>query len=273
MKNNITFLFVVLCFFTATNPLYAQWIQTSGPYGGEVNSFAVLGTNLFAGISRGGVFLSTNNGSLWTEVNSGLTATDVQSLAVSGTNLFAGTLGGGVFLSTNNGATWAAVNSGLTGTDVYSLAVSGANLFAGTSIGVFRSTNNGTQWTVANTGLTHVNVFAVSGANLFASDGSSNVFRSTDNGTSWIAVTSSWFGNSVASLVANSTNLFVGPRGSALFAPRTTVRVGRPSIQLREAQMFPVSLSVARISLRGMAMAAFFFPRTTGQPGLRRVPG
>ena len=75
---------------------HAQWVQTNGPYGGMIISFAVSGTNLFAG-TGGGVFLSTNNGTSWTEVNNGLTNTHVYTLAVSGTNLFAGTLGGGVW--------------------------------------------------------------------------------------------------------------------------------------------------------------------------------
>jgi hypothetical protein len=50
-------------------------------------------TNLFAG-SGVGVFLSTNNGTNWTAVNTGLTRPIVHALAMSGTNLFAGTRGG-----------------------------------------------------------------------------------------------------------------------------------------------------------------------------------
>ena len=65
-----------------------------------VRSLAVSGTNLFAGTQAGGVFLSTDNGSSWTAVNSGLTNRSVLSLAVSGSNLFAGTDGGGVFINT-----------------------------------------------------------------------------------------------------------------------------------------------------------------------------
>jgi len=37
-----------------------------------VYSLAVNGSNLFAGTERGGVFLSTNNGTSWTAVNTGL---------------------------------------------------------------------------------------------------------------------------------------------------------------------------------------------------------
>jgi len=95
----------------------------------------VSGSNLFAGTWGGGVFLSTNNGTSWTAVNTGLTDRDVFALAVSGSNLFAGTWGDGVFLSTHNGTSWTAVNTGLTNRDVSALAVSGSNLFAGTDYG------------------------------------------------------------------------------------------------------------------------------------------
>ena len=87
------FLLVAFCLFTNTNPLHSQWIQTNGPYGGDVYCFAVSGTNLFAGTGDG-VFLSTDNGTSWTQASTGLTSTLVSALAVSGTNLFAGTDGG-----------------------------------------------------------------------------------------------------------------------------------------------------------------------------------
>ena len=126
-------IFLVLLF--EINPVLAQWVQTNGPYGGIIYSFAVgpSGTNLFAG-TFGGVFLSTDNGSSWTAVNTGLMDPFVDALAVSGPNLFAGT-GGGVFLSTNNGSSWTAVNNGLTSTFVRAFAVSDTSLFAGTSGG------------------------------------------------------------------------------------------------------------------------------------------
>jgi len=62
-----------------------------------VNDIVVSGTNLFAGTSYDGVFLSTDNGDNWIEVNSGLTTTDVNAMAVSGTNLIAGTWGSGAW--------------------------------------------------------------------------------------------------------------------------------------------------------------------------------
>src|SRR5262245_49489058 len=123
MKTLVKFLLLMLSFqLCERNPLFAQWIQTNGPYGGYVNCFEVSGTNLFVG-TYGGVFISTNNGASWTSVNTSLTSLVVTSLAISGTNLFAGTYYGGVYLSTNNGTSWTAVNNGLTTSSVHSLAV------------------------------------------------------------------------------------------------------------------------------------------------------
>jgi hypothetical protein len=35
---------------------HAQWVQTNGPYDHTIYSFAVIGTNLFAGTDGGGVW-------------------------------------------------------------------------------------------------------------------------------------------------------------------------------------------------------------------------
>nr|NIW44264.1 hypothetical protein [Gammaproteobacteria bacterium]NIX01538.1 hypothetical protein [Phycisphaerae bacterium] len=124
-------LFACLLSLLHISTVCAQWIQT-GPYGGDIRSFAVSGSYLFAGTYGNGVLLSTNGGSSWTQVNNGLTNMYVFAFAVSDTNLFAGSDGGGVFLSTDNGSSWTAVNTGLTYPYIRALAVSGTNLFAGT---------------------------------------------------------------------------------------------------------------------------------------------
>ena len=68
----------------------AQWVQTNGPSGWNVVSFAVSGANVFAGTVGGGVFLTSDNGAHWNAVNNGLTDMNVWALAVSGANVFAG---------------------------------------------------------------------------------------------------------------------------------------------------------------------------------------
>lgn len=183
-KFNILFFFL---FADAVSVCNAQWVQTTGPYGGTINCFAVssngIDTNLFTGTERG-VFLSTNNGTNWTAVNTGLTDTSVLSLAVSGANLFAGTgniTTGGIFLSANSGMSWTEVYDI---PSVQAIAVTGTNLFAGTLRGLYLSTNNGTLWTI--TGLTKpVRRIAVTDTNLFAYYGlflETGILLSNDNG-------------------------------------------------------------------------------------------
>jgi|GEM_PF-2489141 len=97
MKNFSLFLVLLLSVVLISPPKSnAQWVQTNELLGAEINCFAVSGENLFAGTYKG-VFLSTNNGTSWTEVSSGLTNISVLSLAVSGTDLFVFT-GSGVFV-------------------------------------------------------------------------------------------------------------------------------------------------------------------------------
>jgi hypothetical protein len=182
----------------------------------HVYALAVSGMNLFAGTGDAGynnelaaghgVFLSTNNGTSWTKVNTGLMDTSVYAFAVDsngagGTNLFAGT-NGGVFLSTNNGTNWTPASTGLKyvrSLSVFPHEASGTHLFAGMltlGAGVFLSTNNGTSWAKVGLGLaSYVPALAVSGTSLFAgtcqylkAGPPIGVLLSTNNFAGWIAV-------------------------------------------------------------------------------------
>jgi photosystem II stability/assembly factor-like uncharacterized protein len=210
----------------------AQWLPTNGPYGSTINSLAVSGTALFAG-GASGVLRSTDNGTNWTSINSGLSFglsdSSVNALAVSGINLFVSTGSGslygsgGLFRSANNGTSWTAVNTGLLnyfGHSAYvnSLYVSGKSLFAGTNGGIYLSTDDGATWTSANAGMplySTVSAFAVSGSNLFAAAGVYGMYLSTDNGTTWMPDSSGLmdsYGHTVepSSLAVSGTNLFAG---------------------------------------------------------------
>lgn len=59
-----------------------------------VDALAVSGTNLFAGINGGGLFLSTDSGSTWIDVDG---PGYVYALAISGGNLFAAAWTGAVW--------------------------------------------------------------------------------------------------------------------------------------------------------------------------------
>jgi hypothetical protein len=194
----------------------AQWVATSGPFGGSVRKLVAIGTNLFAATENVGVSFSTNNGTNWTVVNTGLPASPfVHSLVASGTNLFASVSSRGVYLSTNNGTNWTEVNNGLTDTRVMALDVSGTNLFVATLGGIFGSTNNGTSWTLVSTDLmsTSVPSLAISGTNVFAGTDGRGVFLSTNNGVNWAAVNNGFptpTTTTVHSLLVNGANVFAG---------------------------------------------------------------
>jgi hypothetical protein len=198
----------------------------------SVNSLAISGSNIFAGVSESGVYLSTNNGANWTQVNNGIPLNSyVYSLTVSGTNIFANisayTGGSGIYLSTNNGTNWTQVNNGIPpNTNVLSLAVRGSNIFAGTSRGIFLSTNNGTNWTSINNGLTDsltISSLNVSGNNIYAGTAgqypiwwvpgrySEGVFISTNNGTNWVQANNGLPLNyGIHSLAVSGNSVFAG---------------------------------------------------------------
>ena len=187
----------VLAFILSTNtyaqqtPLPGQWLPTTLAVEHKVRALALSGTTLFAG-TNSGVWSTTDNGTTWTQVNSGLTTTDVRALVASGTTLYAGTNGGGVFRSSDNGATWTATNTGLTNLTVLSLAANGTDVYAGTNgSGVFRL--NSTTWTAVNTGLSEtaqVHCVFINGNDVFAGgrlvvNDSRHIYRSSDKGAKW----------------------------------------------------------------------------------------
>jgi photosystem II stability/assembly factor-like uncharacterized protein len=206
----------------------ASW-QAVGLQQKWVWSFAISGTNVFAGTSGYGVFLSIDNGITWQAVNSGLTHSVVFSLAVSGSNVFAGTRNtdasgtspdSGVYVSTDNGTTWKGASSGLTNHTVRALAVIDTNLFAGTDgDGVFRSTDAGVSWQAVNSGLTSpgykgIQTLAVSGSKIFAGT-RWGLFMSSNNGTSWTQTAST--NTEVFALAASGPNVFASTNGDGVF--------------------------------------------------------
>ncbi len=231
-------------------------VVAAPPFG---SSIAVSGMNLFAGNSSG-VSLSTDNGTSWTVINTGLTNTTVNALAAIGTNLFAGT-DDGVYLATKYSSNWTA--SGLTNTKINTLAVNGENLFAGTEAsGVLLSTNNGVNWnTINTTGLPNevLKLFA-SGTNLYANARPVNVheqiYRSIDNGASWNLDTNGlgWGGAHVLSFAASGTNIFIA-NGRGVFRSSgngtgwTAMNTGLPVTTYDPGYGYPIRTSINVLSL------------------------
>lgn len=261
MKNSISILLVSIL-LSLPYRAGAQWVQTGGPPGGYVLSFALSGTNIFAGTMGGGVFRSDDNGMTWKAHSSGLSSNcSVSCLAVSETKVFAGTFDDGVFVSADNGASWTAANSGLTGHDVYALAVSGKNVFAGLwHEGIFLSTDDGTSWTAVNSGLASkrwagITVYCLlaAGTNVYAGT-NSGLFRSVDHGRSWTAASSGMrLGTSVHQLVVSGPNLIALNYG---YGARVYLSKDYGANWTEITSRFPAHTDVGYFAVRGTDLLA-----------------
>jgi hypothetical protein len=209
----------IVCVLLFSNLLNAQWIQTGSGNFGKVNKITVSGTNIYlAGVN--GIYISTDNGTNWTQPNSTFTSSSIWCVETSGTYLIAGTNGDGAYISSNNGTSWTSINKGLGNLYVLCLlAVSDTNIFAGTwGGGIYRTTNRGTSWSSVNSGLTNstVNALAVSGTTLFAGTDGSGVFHSTNNGANWSAVNTGVTNNTINTFTVSGTDIFFGANSGSV---------------------------------------------------------
>lgn len=202
-----TILAIVVSIFCAwSNIAHAQWVQANtGLPINEVNSFATIGTTIFASTGNisgngQGVYKSVDNGNNWTASNSGLVSLDTRKIiavedtlfvAIAGTNL----TDGGIYKSIDKGATWTASNNGLLRNIAYSIVHLNGILYTGISApssqkAVYTSSDYGRNWTITNSTVLNNNtiksIVKVGGNILAASDGGTRgVYISKDNGATW----------------------------------------------------------------------------------------
>jgi photosystem II stability/assembly factor-like uncharacterized protein len=183
----------------------AQWTQTNGPYGGNVNCFAKFDSVLYSGLSGAGVFKSINNGDSWININNNLSDLNVNAIIISGSNIFIGCQG--IYLSSNSGNSW--IFSGLGECGITSFASIGSYIFAGSGCGVYLTTNNGVNWVSKNNGLinTYVRCITVSEGKIYA--GTDNgLYVSSNYGDNWQSLYSS--STFISSVAVSNQNIYLG---------------------------------------------------------------
>src|SRR5690606_40348903 len=123
-----------------------NWVTVNGSLTNPLAISLAINSDdhIFAGLDGlfglAGVIRSTDNGTNWTILSNGFTATNnVNALAInSNGHVFAGTYGDGIFRSTDNGDSWSPV---LNSTHTVSLAFNSNDiLFAGHFLGDRKST-------------------------------------------------------------------------------------------------------------------------------------
>jgi photosystem II stability/assembly factor-like uncharacterized protein len=184
------------------------WQDSGGPAACDVSAMladdAQPGT-VYAGLTTGAVYLSTDRGQTWTLAGSLPKGGSVNALVQDPENaarLFAAT-SSGAFLSKDRGATWKDLQVGGTaGIPVLSLSIDPwkpSVLIAGTrGRGMFRSTDGGASWspvvsptdaTLSFADVYDIDIDLQKPDVLYAAISGAGVARSTDAGISWTRLT------------------------------------------------------------------------------------
>ena len=247
----------------------ATWTNLPGPFAGplgvttggsSIGSLAVHPTNgqiLLAGVSgagsTGGIYRSTNGGTSWTRITSGLPnlpGTGVVFDPTNGNNAYAAigysasNASNGVYKSTNAGVAWTSsllANSAPAGRIAIAISASTpatlyasvANATDGSLFAMYKSINSGGGWTQLTSAPNFCNpqcwydmalavapnnanvVYGV-GAFQYSNNSPATVVRSTDGGTTW----------SILGTGANATTVHTDGHAAAFSADSSTLYVG-----------------------------------------------
>ncbi len=234
-----------VCLFLFTAIAFSQssfWVPTAGPLHISVSAMAINSQgDVFAGTYTRGIYLSTNNGGSWGQVNNGLPLSRVYAIAVSQAQrnhdyVFVATRATGVYRSSDKGASWYPAGLADDSTYIEALATDqDGNLYASSHhtwnniSTIYRSTNNGSTWMnmYLENPLVHTNIPFIlaptSGkytGNIFAGT-NWGVYRSTDDGISWGRVVPTGSNFQVNSFAVNYRgDMYAAATDSAVYKSR-----------------------------------------------------
>ena len=194
-----------------------DWSELTIPDGENefrVISMAASDTNIVAGTDSRGLFLSTNNGVTFTQLNNVFKSEGVLAVAAKGSNIFAGTYVG-FYYSPNFGAFWNLINSSVINSHITSILFYGNNIYAG-GMGIYISTDNGNSWSKLLSSAAVINKLAVCGNYLYASLYGGGIYRSTNDGHNWLPVNKGLTDLYVNDLVVYGENIILGTGKSSL---------------------------------------------------------
>ena len=188
-----------------------------------ISGVTIIDDRLYIGrYSQESVFVSTDNGKSWTQIDSGLTARGGPRLFASGTTLFA-QMRRHVFRLEAGENSWTELiikdpwKKKAVESDITKFVVSGEMVYAATADGnLFRSTDMGGWWESIKHPMMHDldgKLAALGNTVCYIGSGSTDgrVFRSTDAGNSWTMYNSNLTNQEILSITALSEKtLYVG---------------------------------------------------------------
>ncbi|MBK9098953.1 MAG: hypothetical protein IPM14_12690 [bacterium] len=227
--------------------------------------------NTIMSCNDGGIWLSTNSGNSFTNLNQTLTLTQFYRIAASPfspSRILGGTQDNGT-QQTYSALNWAAAYGGDGGEVCFNPF--NANFILGETQngGIFRTINGGTSWSSATSGIsTSENVAWV--APIIAHptiDGTfyvarQRVYRSTNNGGSWTAISANVYGTSAVREMAISksnplimyatsgASILLSTDGGATFTNKTS---GLPARTITSVNIHPTDENIALITFSGFS--------------------
>jgi photosystem II stability/assembly factor-like uncharacterized protein len=217
MKRIITLILLLVLLNTFNS--FSQWQRIGNGLHGNgyyvtITSLSANGSNIYAGTGGSGVFLSTNNGNLWTHI--GLIDDIINTVTVNGSDLWASTLVHGIYLSTDNGKNWYNKSDWLSDFNVYCIVISGDYIFAGTASSMCLSTDKGLRWNDKNKGLTCSKIHSILIKDTLIFAGSEQgIFLSTDHGNNWIGKGLELY--DIVSITRNGNKIYAGSGTNGIF--------------------------------------------------------
>jgi ligand-binding sensor domain-containing protein len=221
---------------------------------------------LYAGAVGDGMFRSSDTGSTFTAVNTGLSDSagfpsfNTLCVTAAGATVYAATYDRGLFVTTDFGATWTQSSAGLQTVSVTGLAAfpnptGGSYVLAATTGRTSSlSQNSGATW--GTMGIGGINSLAAyknanGGYDLFAGTGVKGIYHSTDNGAHWSQVNSG---------LTDSTIRVVAKSGALLFAG--TVNAGAFRSSDNGSTWTPVNSGLTSVHVMSFAVDTFSAPGT-----------
>jgi photosystem II stability/assembly factor-like uncharacterized protein len=193
--------------------------QSIGP-DSIVFRIAIDGNAIYSLTNHNFVNLSTNGGTDFKVINSGLNTTmkSVRSIAVHNGNVYIGTVQNGIYLTTDIGLNWKKVSD--TPSDFFEV-IDNKVISAASGYGVQLTTDNGVTWKAGTPNLINKNFWAfASGENkLYAGTTDGGVFVSSDYGNTWNSI--GLFNRGIMALACEGINIFAGTQGSGIYLSST----------------------------------------------------
>jgi photosystem II stability/assembly factor-like uncharacterized protein len=172
------------------------WTQQSSPYSGDINEVvAPSPEHAIAGCDAGNVVVTTDGGSNWNLIATGITGTNSDILAIDFVDDNFGIVAaynGTVAKSTNGGLNWSIIST-ITGYNPWDMDMVDSlyGWVAGTGQSISRTTDGGTTWQIqlAAGGLGTYGISFIDRDRGIAGGTGGNTFYTTDSGINWTAAT------------------------------------------------------------------------------------